>query len=46
MAAATIKPGFLELYTPKFFTVLKEGYGLTSLKADALCEGAQIRDLS
>ncbi|HTK12576.1 MAG TPA: SulP family inorganic anion transporter [Xanthobacteraceae bacterium] len=36
MAAATIKPGFLELYTPKFFTVLKEGYGLTSLKADAL----------
>jgi SulP family sulfate permease len=36
MAAATIKPGFLDLYMPKLFTVLKEGYGLTSLKADAL----------
>lgn len=36
MAAATIKPNFLELYTPKLFTVLKEGYGLASLKADAI----------
>ena len=36
MAAATIKSNFLELYTPKLFTVLKEGYGLASLKADAI----------
>ena len=36
MAAATTRPGFLELYTPKLVTVLKEGYGLTSLKADAI----------
>ncbi|MEH2512475.1 SulP family sulfate permease [Nitrobacteraceae bacterium AZCC 1564] len=36
MAAATMKPSFVELYTPKLFTVLKEGYGLASLKADAV----------
>src|SRR3546814_7385673 len=36
MAAATTQPGFLELYTPKLLTVLKEGYGLRSLKADAV----------
>jgi sulfate permease, SulP family len=36
MAAATIKPSLFELYTPKLFTVLKEGYGLASLKADAI----------
>lgn len=36
MAATTIKPSFLELYTPKLFTVLKEDYGLASLKADAV----------
>ncbi len=35
MAAAT-QPGFGELYTPKLFTVLKEGYGWSSLKADAV----------
>ena len=36
MAAAIIKPNFLELYTPKLVTVLKEGYGLASLRADAV----------
>ncbi|WP_246658624.1 SulP family inorganic anion transporter, partial [Mesorhizobium sp. J18] len=36
MAAATAKPDFRELFTPKLFTVLKEGYGLASLKADAI----------
>lgn len=36
MAAGTSKPGFWDLYTPKLLTVLKEGYGLTDLKADAV----------
>jgi len=36
MAAATRTPTFRELYTPKLFTVLREGYGLASLKADIL----------
>jgi sulfate permease, SulP family len=36
MAAATLKPSFAELYTPKLFTILREGYGLTSLKADTI----------
>jgi SulP family sulfate permease len=36
MSATTMKPGFRDLYTPKLFTVLKEGYGLASLKADAM----------
>lgn len=36
MAAATVRPSFRELYTPKLFTVLKEGYGLASLRADAV----------
>ncbi|CAM5197497.1 SulP family sulfate permease OS=Castellaniella defragrans OX=75697 GN=HNR28_000456 PE=3 SV=1 [Castellaniella defragrans] len=36
MAGAAVRPGVLDLYTPKLFTVLKEGYGLASLKADAL----------
>ena len=35
-AAPAAKPGFRELYTPKIFTVLKQGYGLSSLRADAL----------
>ncbi|RWR15326.1 SulP family inorganic anion transporter [Paenirhodobacter populi] len=29
-------PGFLELYTPKLITVLREGYHLRNLRADAL----------
>lgn len=29
------KPSFRELYTPKIVTVLKQGYGLASLRADA-----------
>ncbi len=36
MAATSIKPGFVELYTPKLLTVLREGYGLDHLKADAI----------
>src|SRR6201989_3275952 len=36
MAVHAIKPSFIELYTPKLVTVLKEGYGFASLKADAL----------
>ena len=36
MAVTTIRPAFRELYTPKLFTVLKEGYGLPDLKADAI----------
>jgi len=36
MLARTQEPGFFELFTPKLFTVLKEGYGFGSLKADAL----------
>jgi len=36
MAAATSPPTFRELYTPKLFTVLREGYGLAGLKADIL----------
>lgn len=29
-------PSFAELYTPKLLTVLREGYGLTQLRADAI----------
>ena len=29
-------PGFAALYTPKLVTVLREGYGLTQLRADAI----------
>ncbi|RIA37427.1 SulP family sulfate permease [Hephaestia caeni] len=36
MAATIAKPSFLDLYTPKLFTVLKEGYGLANLKADTI----------
>src|SRR3546814_11562561 len=36
IAATTIKQSFVELYTPKLFTVLREDYGLASLKADAV----------
>src|SRR5690606_30024253 len=36
MATRPMKPGFRDLYTPKLFTVLREGYGLASLKADAI----------
>lgn len=33
---ATPKPTFVELFTPKLVTTLREGYGLDGLKADAL----------
>lgn len=36
MVVASIKPSFIELYTPKLLTVLREGYGLSQLKADAI----------
>src|SRR5690606_36353348 len=36
MLARTQAPGFFELFTPKLVTVLREGYGLPSLKADAI----------
>ncbi len=33
---ATLQPSYVELFTPKLITVLREGYGLAQLKADAL----------
>jgi SulP family sulfate permease len=30
------EPNFAELFTPKLFTVLREGYGFSALKADAV----------
>jgi sulfate permease, SulP family len=36
MATATREPTFLELYTPKLITILREGYGLADLKADVI----------
>ena len=34
--AAPPAPGFADLYTPKLVTVLREGYGLGQLRADAI----------
>ncbi|MCA8892820.1 MAG: hypothetical protein KDA56_13615, partial [Hyphomonas sp.] len=34
--AAPPAPGFADLYTPKLLTVLREGYGLHQLRADAI----------
>src|SRR3712207_766898 len=36
MAARSIEPSFVELFTPKLITVLKERYGLADLRADAV----------
>src|SRR5918997_667016 len=36
MTAKTPAPTFSELFTPKLITVLREGYGLADLKADAV----------
>lgn len=36
MASTVARPSFRELHTPKLFTVLKEDYGLASLRADAV----------
>jgi SulP family sulfate permease len=36
MVARARKPTFVELYTPKLVTVLRERYSLTDLKADVL----------
>lgn len=36
MTARTRAPTFTELFTPKLITVLREGYGLADLKADAV----------
>lgn len=32
----SVDPSFAELFTPKFATVLREGYGLANLRADAV----------
>jgi sulfate permease, SulP family len=34
MLAPSRSPSFVELYTPKLYTVLREGYGLSDLRAD------------
>ena len=36
MARADSSPRFTELFTPKLVTVLREGYGLAELRADAI----------
>jgi sulfate permease, SulP family len=36
MTSGVPAPTFLELFTPKIFTVLREGYGARDLKADAV----------
>ena len=36
MTATSTKPSFAELFTPKLVTVMKEGYGLRKLRADAI----------
>lgn len=36
MASRAAQPTFLDLFTPKLATVLKEGYGLRDLRADAV----------
>jgi SulP family sulfate permease len=36
MRSAPQTPGFADLFTPKLVTVLREGYGLAQLRADAL----------
>lgn len=36
MAAKPAEPGFIELFTPKLVTILREGYGRADLKADAI----------
>jgi SulP family sulfate permease len=36
MTAKARRPSFVELFTPKLVTVLREGYPLSALKADAL----------
>jgi SulP family sulfate permease len=36
MAVRPVEPSFVELFTPKLVTVLREGYGLADLRADAI----------
>ncbi|WP_137389444.1 SulP family inorganic anion transporter [Rhodoligotrophos defluvii] len=36
MAISSAQPSFIELFTPKLVTVLRERYGLADLKADAI----------
>jgi SulP family sulfate permease len=36
MAARPVEPTFIELFTPKLVTVLRESYRFTDLRADAL----------
>jgi hypothetical protein len=37
------RPSFVELFTPKLITVLREGYGLKQLRADAIAGGDRHR---
>jgi SulP family sulfate permease len=36
VSSSSHRPSFVELFTPKLITVLREGYGLRDLRADAL----------
>src|SRR5580658_9431533 len=36
VASVIANPSFIELYAPKLITVLREGYGLRDLRADAI----------
>jgi SulP family sulfate permease len=36
MATKSVEPTFSELFTPKLVTILREGYGLAELRADAV----------
>ncbi len=36
MTGLSLRPSFLDLHTPKLVTILREGYGLRDLRADAI----------
>src|SRR6201990_68932 len=36
MSSLAVRPSFADLFTPKLITVLREGYGLADLRADAV----------
>ena len=38
----SVGPGFIDLFTPKLVTILREGYGLRRFRADALASLAGI----
>jgi sulfate permease, SulP family len=35
------QPTFTDLFTPKLFTILREGYGLRGFQADAFAGGGE-----